>query len=41
MVLQKIADYEKVRVKLTNNQLEKLKSSAKNKTAPTFLSIKL
>ena len=31
-VLQKMANYQEARVKLTNKQLNKLKSSAKNKT---------
>ena len=31
-VLYKMANYQKVKVKLTNRQLNKLKSSAKNKT---------
>ena len=31
-VLQKIANYQEARVKLTNTQLNKLKSEAKNKT---------
>ena len=31
-VLQKMARYEEARVKLTNIQLSKLKSAAKNKT---------
>ena len=31
-VLEKIANYQETRVKLTNTQLNKLKSAAKNKT---------
>ena len=31
-VLQNMANYQQVRVKLTNTQLNKLKSAAKNKT---------
>ena len=31
-VLQKIANYQEARVKLTNTQLNKLRSAAKNKT---------
>ena len=31
-----MADYEKARVKLTNNQLKKLESAAKNKTGNTL-----
>ena len=34
--LQKMAKYEEERVKLTNNQLKKLKSPAKNKTGTTL-----
>ena len=36
MVLQKMVNYEEARVKLTNIQLSKLKSSAKNKTGATL-----
>ena len=35
-----MADYEKARVKLTNNQLKKLVSAAKNKTGTTLRKIK-
>ena len=35
-VLQKIAKYEEARVKLTNSQLNKLKSAARNKTGTTW-----
>ena len=35
-VLQKIANYQEARVKLTNTQLKKLKSDAKNNTGKTL-----
>ena len=34
--LQKIANFEEARVKLTNNQLKKLESTSKSKTGTTF-----
>ena len=38
--LQKMANYKEARVKLTNTQLKKLKSSAKNNTGTTLRTTK-
>ena len=39
-VLKKMANYQEVRIKLTNTQLNKLKSAAKNKTGTILKLIK-
>ena len=39
-VLYKLANYQEERVKITNTQLNELKSAAKNKTATTLKATK-